>query len=102
MLSAHVWRLNAAIATQHRVVNIAARGLCLAQLQGVEPGTAVIVSVGQAEHLVAEVVWVCGRLAGLRFRSCVDLDAARRPPRIGLVVPPATGWLAGLNSANGG
>lgn len=98
MLRAEIFREGTRDATQHRVLNLSATGLCVAARDEFTPDSAVAVSIGQVEHAAADVVWVRAGKAGLRFREPLDVAAARRP-RVGdAALPPAAGWMAELNS----
>ena len=98
MLTAHLFRAGQPGASQHRVVNMSEVGLCVGQAADLDPGSAVVVDIGQVEHVPADVVWVRNENAGLRFHDPIDLKAARLR-RKGDSAPPTSGWLADLNSA---
>jgi len=98
MLRADIFRLNRTGAESHRVTNISETGLCIVQADALEVGSAVVVAIGQIAPVAADVVWVRGGLAGLRFHKPIDVAQARLRRSAGdVVTPPAAGWLAELN-----
>lgn len=97
MLSATVFRLNRA-SEPHRVTNISETGLCIVQAGAFDVGSVVVVTIGQVEQAPAEVVWVRSGLAGLKFRTPIDVQRARTRRVAGqAAAPPSAGWLAELN-----
>jgi hypothetical protein len=99
MLGADLFRMGTAVPSRHRVANISATGLCIAQADAITPQETVVVSVGQVEQAVADVIWVEGGLAGLSFQSPIDLHAARLRRRGTPPPTPAAGWMAELNDS---
>ncbi len=100
MLSAHIFRERVAVPSVHRIKNISETGVCLAQDGELTEGTVVVLSVGQADHVAADVKWVDCKLAGLAFREPVDLIRARMRRTDGGQPAIASGWLAELNHAH--
>ncbi len=99
MLKADVFRLNHSAAESHRVTNISETGICIVQPDGLVVGSVVIVAIGQVQSAPADVVWVRGGLAGLKFHTPIDVARARsRRGADEKVTPPAAGWLAELNN----
>lgn len=84
---------------RYRISNLSERGACLAQAGELVPGTKVSITIGVVENVPAEVMWVRGDLAGLRFDHAVDLQAARKRKPVGAVPPPSAGWAAELRNA---
>ena len=100
MLTTHVFTMGAAEPSTHRVINLSATGVCIAQPAGLQPDTIVAVSIGQIDHAAADIVWVRGGLAGLKFRRPIDLAAARTRRASGSVMAaPGAGWLGDLTDA---
>lgn len=97
MLRAQVRDANDGAPSAHRVVNISATGLCLTDGAALTTGTGVLVTVGAAAAVPAEVVWVHGGLAGLRLRAAIDMAAARRRPATAANAPSA-GWMTHIDS----
>lgn len=99
MLTAHLLQPDGT-ASQHRVVNISATGLCVGQASALSAGMTVLASVGEVDHVPADLVWVRAGNAGLAFRSPIDLAAARRRrPADAARKSPSTGWLVGIDDA---
>ncbi|KQN31473.1 PilZ domain-containing protein [Sphingomonas sp. Leaf38] len=98
MLKADLFRLDRTDADSHRVTNISETGLCIVQPDGLAVGSVVVVAIGQVQSAAADVVWVRGGLAGLKFHKAIDVARARLRRGAGdTVTPPAAGWLAALN-----
>ena len=100
MLTTHVFPLDGGDPSAHRVVNLSATGVCIAQPAGLATGAMVAVSIGRVDHAPADIIWVRGGLAGLRFRRPIDLPKARMR-RVGgaPTTPPGAGWLRDLGDA---
>ncbi|MES2339127.1 MAG: PilZ domain-containing protein [Pseudomonadota bacterium] len=101
MLSAQVFRHDHREPTLHRVTNISETGVCLAQDGELTAGSVVVLTIGQVEHVAADVKWSRGKLAGLAFREPIDV-ARSRLRRTGAAPPVAAGWLADLNHLHRG
>ena len=85
----------------YRVMNLSKRGLCVSNASELQAGEVVSVSIGLVEGVQAEVVWVRGDLAGLRFAKPIDQEAARkRPPNL-QQLPPSVGWTTRIRNAYG-
>lgn len=77
-------------AQRHRVRNVSEQGACIEGYEGLVAGARLIVSIGMVERIHAEVKWVRGGLAGLRFAQPIDVAQARkRPPKS---LDPREGW----------
>ena len=100
MLSAHIFRDGVADPSVHRIKNISETGVCLAQDGELTEGTVVVLSIGQADQVAADVKWVDCKLAGLAFREPIDLARARMRRTDGGQPAIASGWLAELNHAH--
>jgi len=96
MLRALVYRLDDSAPSQHRVINLSAQGARLGGAGQFEVRSMVIVSMGQVEHVAADVVWVQGDFAGLNFHAPIDVARARLRPRDVVMPPPTGGWLGEL------
>ena len=82
---------------ERRVRNLSRSGACVEHDGELQVGATVLLQMGTISDLAAEVMWVTGRLAGLRFAEPIDLDDARRPRGVG--IKPKAGWIAEINDA---
>jgi hypothetical protein len=99
MLRALLHAAGARDPTEHRVVNMSATGLCVAQGRKLKPGTIVVVTLGMLEYIPADVLWAESGLAGLQFHEPIDVQAARTRPKGGArYSAPAAGWIAEIRS----
>ncbi len=92
MLMAQMWRAGGAAPEKHRVLNLSATGICISRPEGLAVPDSVTLLLGRADPAAAEVVWVRGGLAGLRFAEPIDMVAARA--KVPTVTAPRTGWMA--------
>jgi hypothetical protein len=83
---------------ERRVRNLSPRGACVDNVQDLAAGDVVTVAMGSLHGLIADVMWAKPQLAGLRFRSTVDLDAARKP-RAAVSATARAGWMADMGNA---
>ncbi|NIJ28446.1 hypothetical protein FHT00_000374 [Sphingomonas insulae] len=82
---------------ERRVRNLSPSGACVEHDGELQVGAIVHLQMGSLSDLSAQVMWVTGRLAGLRFAAPIDLDEARKPRGVG--VRPKAGWIAEINDA---
>jgi len=88
------------LCSERRVRNLSKAGACVDSDGDLRVGETVTIEVGNAPGIIADVVWTKPTTAGLRFRSALDLAAARKPRSIaasGGVLK--AGWAAGLDHA---
>ncbi len=83
---------------ERRVRNLSPRGACVDNEQDLAPGDVITVAMGNLRGLIADVMWAKPQLAGLRFRSTVDLEAARKP-RATVAAAAKAGWIADMGHA---
>ena len=86
--------------SERRVRNLSTTGACVDAQGDLPEGATVTIEIGNARAVFADVVWVKSTMAGLRFRSALDLAAARKPRAPS--APGAllkAGWAAELDHA---
>lgn len=84
MLSALIAAHKGAPATCHRVRNISEGGMRIDQTGDLQPGAAVLLTIGRLVEVAAIVVWTSPNAAGLAFASPINPLHARAK-----LVPPA-------------
>ncbi|SFP82675.1 PilZ domain-containing protein [Sphingomonas rubra] len=85
------------LVVERRVRNLSVRGACVDNDGDLIVGSTVLVTMGELEALVAEVMWAKPSLAGLRFHRSIDLEAARKPRGRGLKA--GAGWMTDIDHA---
>ena len=85
--------------SDRRVRNLSSTGACIDSEGDLPEGATLRLEIGSAPAIIADVVWTKPGTAGLRFRSKLDLAAARKPRPS--TPPPLlkAGWVAGLDHA---
>lgn len=74
--------------------NLSDTGCCIAEPHALDKFERMIVSIGQEEHVPAEVAWIREGTAGLQFLRPIDLRLARRRRGDGPIAGPKAGWLS--------
>lgn len=83
--------------SERRIRNLSRSGACVEHDGDVREGMTLLLHMGTLTELPGEVMWVRGRLAGLRFAEAIDLEEARKPR--GLKAAAKAGWMADINDA---
>lgn len=81
----------------HRVRNLSNDGVCVEYGQRIEKHTQTVVSIGDLEHVPAEVAWARGGFAGMRFLQPVDAQLARKRRPVATEV--RAGWMQEIGHA---
>jgi hypothetical protein len=62
--------------TRHRVRNLSSGGACIDRASEFQPGETLVIGIGSLVEVAAQVRWVRGGLAGLKFTQTIDISKA--------------------------
>ncbi|MCP3732502.1 PilZ domain-containing protein [Sphingomonas sp. MG17] len=62
--------------TRHRVRNLSSDGACIDRASECRPNETLVISIGSLVEVAAQVRWVRGGLAGLKFIQAIDIGKA--------------------------